>query len=54
MKWSNLDPLDVIQLLGNFGRDGQRVQKEFENLLKRVCCFHFCYLRLNSTAAASS
>ena len=36
VKWSNLDPLDVIQLLGNFGRDGHRVQKEFESLLKRV------------------
>jgi len=33
VKWSNLDPLDVVQMLGNFG---DNVQKEFENLLKRV------------------
>jgi len=42
VKWSNLDPLDVIQLLGNFGRDGHRVQNELESLLKRVrFCRHF-------------
>jgi len=34
VKWTNLDPLDVVQLLGNFGPN---VQKELENLLKRVC-----------------
>ena len=41
VKWSNLDPLDVIQLLGNFGRDGRRVQKEFEDLLQRVRCHRY-------------
>ena len=48
VKWSNLDPLDVIQLLGNFGRDGLRVQNEFENLLKRVCFHRWCYSSDNS------
>jgi len=41
VKWSNLDPLDVVQLLGNFGHN---VQKEFENLLKRVC---HCYCHVD-------